>query len=498
MIRNLKYFSFLLTLCFSIDGKTQSDYDFNWMLGQNGDIQLSFPDNEVVIDSITNPVGINFAGFSITLSDKDGDLIFYSNGCDIINDSHEFMPNGNAISPGIIQDFYCSSQFSNNPIPQGGIAIPRPGYTNQFYLFHLNMEPVEYPDGHSTIDPTLLWYELIEAGPQGNAVVKEKNIPVLDEDSVYARGQLAAVRHANGIDWWLVVPFSNSKCYNLILISQDNITTKKSCTGVDWNYFHGSGQASFSPNGEYYARVNPNNGVHIFSFDRCEGKFNFIESIPFNNTKFNSAGLSFSPNSEYLYVTKSDRLIQYNIQSTPIFSSGILIDSLDENNSQEFGASMFLCQLTPHNNIFISGTSSHKFLHIIENPDSMGIACDLKINELELPYLNFVGLPNFPNFNLGAAKMQCDTTLNVLEETSKSLPEINIIPNPSRTGQIKINFSNKDIFNACIIDLTGMTVNNNVNVLDNSTIDLNLPPGIYFLLLQTESNKFYIEKFIVL
>ena len=88
--------------------------------------------------------------------------------------------------------------------------------------------------------------------------------------------------------------------------------------------------------------------------------------------------------------------------------------------------------LAPDGKIYISTTSSTPYLHVINNPDSMGTACDLCQHCINLPALNAFTMPNFPNYALGAeAGSLCDSLTNSISELHKLNSDISIFPNPA-------------------------------------------------------------------
>ncbi|MDO8368948.1 MAG: hypothetical protein Q7T20_19275 [Saprospiraceae bacterium] len=48
------------------------------------------------------------------MSDQEGNLIFYTSGCYVVNAAHEIMENGDSINPGNVQQYICPSGHSPN------------------------------------------------------------------------------------------------------------------------------------------------------------------------------------------------------------------------------------------------------------------------------------------------------------------------------------------------------------------------------------------------
>ena len=93
-------------------------------------------------------------------------------------------------------------------------------------------------------------------------------------------------------------------------------------------------------------------------------------------------------------------------------------------------------RLAPNGKIYISswhGGSQH--LHVINHPDSLGLACGFQFNGQQCVTYNTNNLPNMVNYKLGAlVGSGCDT---VIATTSPQTPEgglkdkIQVYPNPA-------------------------------------------------------------------
>jgi len=119
----------------------QSKYDSHWTIGY--DTSLLDPGGDVILMNFNlNPVNVktvktvhrffSFASVS-TMSDAEGNLIFYTSGCYVVNAAHKIMENGDTINPGHIQQYVCPFGSSNNV--GGAISIPWPDSPSLYLLF---------------------------------------------------------------------------------------------------------------------------------------------------------------------------------------------------------------------------------------------------------------------------------------------------------------------------------------------------------------------------
>ncbi|MBK8965905.1 MAG: hypothetical protein IPM36_04350 [Lewinellaceae bacterium] len=158
----------------------------------------------------------------------------------------------------------------------------------------------------------------------GNGETVFKN-QVLVSDTIHYDG-LHVVKHANGRDWWVVAAKQNSNKYYLLLLDLQGIQVTEQFVGLP-TVSSDRGEIAFSPDGTKMARYNAVDDLRIFDFDRCTGTlFNPIHiEVPDDLIGPLYAGLAWSADSRYLYITDTRSLFQFDVQSSDIASSRILI-----------------------------------------------------------------------------------------------------------------------------------------------------------------------------
>ena len=205
----MKYFVFLLFLFITINKTTaQYKHDYHWYFGyQNNAINDSIMGIDVNFNS--HPVSVRpkmlpFEIFvsNITMSNEDGNLLFYTNGCQIANRNHEIMMNGDSINPGEVHDFICPRYSAGN---QSCLVIPKGNDSDSYYLFHKGLI---FESGFPVYTNQLYFSVINMSLDDGMGGVIEKNTSIL-EDTLRA-GEMTAVKHINGEDWWLVNAKYNS------------------------------------------------------------------------------------------------------------------------------------------------------------------------------------------------------------------------------------------------------------------------------------------------
>ncbi len=335
------------------------------------------------------------------ISDSIGQLLFYFNGIDVFNKAHLVMQNG-----GLLNSF----NETGYDLPQGGIIIPWPGRPNLYVLFHLEEKWYTLPDGKILAGCTGCYYSLVDMTlNNGLGRVMQRKTTIVADTVEY--GKLAMTRHANGRDWWLMVPEIESNRFYTVLIDPYGIhilglqtTGKERKAGI--------GQAFFSPDGSRYVIQNAIGGttgyyVDIYDFDRCTGILDGHEQIHFVDTI--AYGVAISPNSRWLYISGGPKLYQFDLKAKPVVSSGNLIATYIDFNDP-FPTPFLWIFLAPDDKIYIVTTSGSRTLHVIHKPDEAGTACAFQQPGVRLICNNNSSLPTFANYRLGPLDgSPCDT-----------------------------------------------------------------------------------------
>ena len=160
---------------------SQSKRDYVWPLGYNYDVTtpeleaniLNFNGSRNVYDFA---LGANMGHNNTSISDEKGKLLFYANGCVILDSTHHVMMNGDSINPGDYADSRCESKGSY-PLFQNSIILPDPGNNNGFYYLHSGAEFFFEPDVNLTVFDQYYTYVDFTNKPLGE--VTEKNVRYL-------------------------------------------------------------------------------------------------------------------------------------------------------------------------------------------------------------------------------------------------------------------------------------------------------------------------------
>ncbi len=420
---------------------SQAKYDYVWLSGTTPEDTTSFYGTNVMsfnydtLEIEKQFVGTYFSVANASICDENGNLLFYTNGCYIADASHQIMENGDGLNPGSIFENQCPD--SGYRVPKGAIIIPQPGYPEKYFLFH-----VALTKGSSSvylIFADKLYYSSINMDlNNGMGAVVEKNQEIV-VDTLY--GALTAVRHANNEDWWVMMPKANENKYFKVLLTSNGIAgVTEQKIGLDPNpWGMGSGQACFSPDGTKYAWYNSRDNVFLFDFDRSTGELSNFQQLFADTTDTYVGGLSFSPNSRYLYVSTTIKLWQFDTEVSDIQASKNLVGEYDGYKFLGFSSVTFWhMQLGPDCRIYMIASNGAQHLHIIRYPDNAGLACGFEQRGVPLPAVNNFSQPNFPNYRLGTPYPFCDSSI-VVGAPLVIPPQVavRVYPNPA-TGEVHI------------------------------------------------------------
>lgn len=318
--------------------------------------------------ALTNSVMSTSEGSS-SIADRNGNLLFYSDGITVWNKNHQIMTNGTGL-------------LGNPSSTHSALVIKYPGVDSMYIIFSSGAFGSSNGICYSVIDMKL-------SGQLG--AVTTKNIKLVNVSAE----KIAAINHVNQRDIWVTIPAYGSDSIYTFLVTPAGVNlnvvknrTASVISGPD------IGQIKFSNNASKLAFVNRFNKSIIFSdFNNSTGVISNNQSISGFNTPY---GLEFSPNLQYLYITEENgELYQCIIPSSSTIKSNVC-KTIDNSG---FGQ----LQLGPDSKIYgvILGRG---FVGVINKPDNYFTSCNYISNAISLGGKStYWGLPSFYQtfFSLG-------------------------------------------------------------------------------------------------
>ncbi len=498
MLRIILIYFFLVGY---ISGYSQSKQDYVWVFGQafnsSGGVfgsELDFNEPPMEVKNRFLEFGLGKANASIC--DKEGNFLFYMNGCAVVNKNFEMMINGDSLGYDMWWDVLNQECTLGIGSFQDHLILKDPGEDNIYYILH---KPALFNGFEATFDSIQIWFSKVDMSLEdgkGEVIVKNE---VLDKSRIFLTSYLTAINHTNGEDWWVIQAPSRDSIFHTYKIDDTGIRLELIQESL--HYFtsgrsSASGTAKFSPDGTKYAFYNYYDQLHLYDFDRNTGLLSNhqqIFAIPDpDHFEIVFSSLEWSPNSRFIYAASRDWLYQLDLWEDDIQNDGIRLIDTYNGTLDPFITSFFLMAQAPDCKIYMSPTNGSYSFHVINKPNELGTACDFVQNGLKLQYpSNGGGLPNFPRFRVDEED-KCDPTLtSVFGDAVYYRRDLTVYPSPSDgryTIEVPDGFRSGTL---SVLNLDGQVVES--KVITNGTISVALditryPSGYYHVELYPEEN----------
>ncbi|HRC32766.1 MAG TPA: T9SS type A sorting domain-containing protein [Bacteroidia bacterium] len=418
------------------------------------------------------------AATNTVICDSLGNLLFYTNGWEVADSTGYIMLNGANISTTTYQATIFPPGFGMD-VPQANMAIPYPSSNGKYYLFHSTRDGPQYKYTYK------LDYSIIDmAGNNGLGEVISKNNAIIVDTLNF--GKIIACKHGNGRDWWVTCLQMNSNLIYKLLVTPYGINGPYS-QSIGWVKARGYGECKFSPDGTKFAWFDADytkpGHAEIMDFDRCSGTFSNPLHMEISQSNGFGGGVCFSPNSQLLYIANVDSVYQYDLNAANIEQSKVFIAAWDSFYSPypPFGTYFYMTLNAPDGKIYISTGNSTKHLHVINNPDLLGIGCNLVQHAVALPNYYSNSLPNHPNYFLGDNGL-CNN-LGIPPAPYEGVKKIQVFGNPTHDKFTLWFPVDKDVGVLEIYDVNGECIRRErvAQWSQYKTVDISgLSEGVYF------------------
>jgi len=359
--RGLKIFIPVLFLLFFSQMKAQKEAN-NWVFGFGA--AVSWNTGSPVFFSGT--VMQQDEGCS-SISDHNGQLLFYTDGISVWNRNNTLMPNGTGLA-------------GNSSSTQSSLVVRLPGSQNIYYIFTTDLQGGSNGFEYSEVDMTA-------DGGLGDVTVKNTMVYTPSSE------KLTATAIANGSGYWIATHDANTNQFYLYQLTAAGFNSTALTIAIGTAFVgQDIGYMKFSPDGSKLALGNYEPSVQIFDFNNSTGAL----SNPIQDANVTwPYGCEFSPSGRFLYVANDFgggcNLLQYDLQAgspaaivaskTTIVTSAITFGDM---------------QIAPDSKIYIC-VENQQSLNVINNPNLQGAACNYQV--AAVPFsggaTGQLGLPNF-------------------------------------------------------------------------------------------------------
>lgn len=278
-----RYFTSTLLLFLMVVGPlcAQDFTGHNWYFGGSSQgIRFSRSDNSATL--ITNKASLGTGGSAVATDPVNGNLLFYTDGVNVYDVSHQPMPGG--------------PLFGDPAGNQSVAAAKRPGSDTEYYVFTIDVGGAAY-------------YSIVDMAAFGNATfptpatgaITSANNPLAGIPN--RSGAMMVILHDNGEDFWLITHENGAPNYSVTLfdssvagpVSTTNVTLGLIDAAINFSYHPSSGKIAVVP-GE------PNRNIEILNFNPANGQLTYNTDLP-NTGTFIVFDTEWSNNGQYLYIS---------------------------------------------------------------------------------------------------------------------------------------------------------------------------------------------------
>lgn len=400
-----------------------------WYFGIQAGLEFNSPSPTALLDGQTyTPLPNLWNEGTSSICDSTGMLLFYSNGEKIWNRQQLVMLNGDGLMG------HASSTHA-------ALIIPRPGSDRFFHVFTTDGSENIFGNGlrHSLVDICL-------DNGYGGVVLAEKNILL----SSGMAEKLAAVRHANGIDYWILAHQFNTNGFRAYHLAASGIIDTIPSNVGPTDVLGWGGQMVFSPDGTQLAYAYPSiwGSLNLYDFNNATGVVSNARTHQ-NQIDDQSYGVGFSPDGTKLYVTTTNwgKVFQYDLTLGSWAATIAGRTQLAAENPDSWRD----VKLGPDGKVYITRAQRY-YLARIEQPNVAGSGCQYVD---EAVYLGgrqaSFGLPShIAGYDYSNTVKDCSSEVGMRDIATNSLAVRYV-----GDGYLIIDFGENNLLDLVIYDATG-------------------------------------------
>lgn len=343
----------LLSLCLNNLNSQRSN---NWYFGSNAGLNFN--------SSTPTPISggqMNGPDNTSSISDQNGNLLFYTDGVSIWNNQNQVMQNGTGL-------------VGNYTGGQNALIVPAPCNSSKYIIFHVT----EFSN------PGYLHYTVVDMSLNnglGDVIVSQKNISL----GTGWTEKLCAYYNSSGNNYWVLTHKWNSNQFVAFNVNATSIATSSVVSSIGSVHSCGSysgvhdamGQLTISPDGTRVLNaLTCQDKFELFNFNGSTGVLS--NSISIAGTGGNAWGTAFSTNSSNIYVNTifGQSILQYDIST---YNQGAILASQYSVVTVSTGGYNFgYMELGPNGKLYIAKPSATS-ISVVNNPDASGSSCNFSI-----------------------------------------------------------------------------------------------------------------------
>ncbi len=382
----------------------------NWYFGEFAGLNFNTPNPTPLLEGQLATI----EGCA-TISDRNGTLLFYTDGVTIWDRRHQVMPNGQNL-------------LGHSSSTASALIVPKPGSLSRYYVFTIDKPSYFLTEGEPIDGVNYSEVDLSLNGGFGDVVVNTRNRHLITYDAgdpvqneYKSSEKITAVSHGNGSSIWVITQFMDK--FYAFLVNGTGVNETPVVSNVSQMVrpvfndegvnITAIGYLKVSPNGKKIAIAHSSTNlggggprsprrqsgrVLLYDFNNATGIVSNDQVIIDDTYPY---GVEFSPNSKLLYITNNvfddnntfdhSHIFQYNLEAADIAGS---VQGISNSNNVA-GA----LQLAINGKIYRSGFAVGSVglnISVINSPNTIGAGCDYSHNTVSLGgKASQLGLPPF-------------------------------------------------------------------------------------------------------
>ena len=327
-----------------------------WYFGYNAGVTF----NGGTPQSLTDGNKLHTAEGCASMSDANGQLLFYTDGSTIWNRNHDVMSGATGLG-------------GNSQSTQSALIVPYQKSTAEFYVFSVARQNQQGGIQYSLVNMNL-------NGGLGGLTMKNKQLIGPSTEKI------TTINYCNNLNHWIITHETGSNAFQVNLLNDNGIIVPPARYNVGSTHqsLSGAGHATAQQSKGYMKPSHDGKKLAVAVSDSIQG--GFLEVFDFDNktgaisnpVKLESPetvgayGVEFSPDNKFIYLSTmfSKKIYQIGVDGLTINAT------LTVQAKNTFSKGVGALQIGPDNRIY--GTQpGENYLLVINQPNQSGTACDL-------------------------------------------------------------------------------------------------------------------------
>lgn len=425
------------------------------------------------------------------IASKDGALRLVTNGCGLYDSNFSVVESIDTITPHPRYFWDCIQHHDSDVIGNRRIShifLPNLSDPNEYWLLHRSDSLYTY-FGEEYATGYRFFLSKMRSDPSGTIFGFERD--TLDIGFSVSMG-FSAISNASQTGWWFYnVDFEHRDSIDFYCLYPDSLygPVRSAVHPTDRDVRLIPTKGAFSNDGTKLALATDQKTAFVYQFDTSTGEVVFDEEIVAGMPGWFVGALNFSPNNQFLYITKIYDQWSNDFHQVDLHDPDPISRQYDYGKAFGRWSNFYVGvgYLAPDCRMYFAPTESGEAMSILKYPNRKGAASGFTNVGINAPGFNY-SFPNMPNYRVLSP---CDSTISlglVVSTEQEQLEALfTIAPNPvEHTLTLYVTTPQVDL-DLHIVDALGQIHQTRTEQLLDGQLELDvadLPKGIYFLQLQ--------------